>query len=103
MGMLLLEQKETLEKQLADVQSQYDAAKADIELANKVGNLSIFTRKMTIFQTLNEFRSQHQAVTRSELENEATLLEESSEKERTLLAKISQLENELRTTKQVSF
>ncbi|PAV69975.1 hypothetical protein WR25_10921 [Diploscapter pachys] len=85
MGMLLLEQKETLEKQLADVQSQYDAAKADIELANK---------------TLNEFRSQHQAVTRSELENEATLLEESSEKERTLLAKISQLENELRTTKQ---
>ena len=56
-----------------------------------------------IFQTLNEFRSQHQAVTRSELENEATLLEESSEKERTLLAKISQLENELRTTKQVLF
>lgn len=45
MGMLLLEQKETLEKQLADVQSQYDAAKADIELANKVGNFVDFYKE----------------------------------------------------------
>ena len=43
--MLLLEQKETLEKQLADVQSQYDAAKADIELANKVENLVGFYKE----------------------------------------------------------
>lgn len=51
---------------------------------------------------LNEFRTQHKAAHRSELENEMTLLEESSAKESRLTERITVLETTLRGTEQVS-
>ncbi|RCN29948.1 hypothetical protein ANCCAN_24292 [Ancylostoma caninum] len=49
---------------------------------------------------LAEFRSQHKAAHRSELENEMSLLEESSAKERRLTERITVLETNLRNTEQ---
>ncbi|KJH40005.1 hypothetical protein DICVIV_14082 [Dictyocaulus viviparus] len=49
---------------------------------------------------LAEFRSQHKAAHRSELENERTLLEESSAKEKLLTERIVVLETNLRNAEQ---
>ncbi|CAB3409079.1 unnamed protein product [Caenorhabditis bovis] len=84
-GMMLLEQKDELAKQLKQMQIELETTKAEVEKAN---------------QMLAEFRSHHQKATRSELENEESLLEESSAKEKELLAKITQLENDLKHKEQ---
>ncbi|KAK6017045.1 hypothetical protein OSTOST_17467 [Ostertagia ostertagi] len=49
---------------------------------------------------LAEFRSQHKAAHRSELENEMTLIQESSAKESRLTDRITVLETSLRNTEQ---
>ncbi|KAK6733120.1 hypothetical protein RB195_017093 [Necator americanus] len=84
-GLSILQEKEALEMKLAQLQTQYDAAKIEVDQAN---------------QMLAEFRSQHKAAHRSELENEMTLLEESSAKERRLTERITVLETNLRNTEQ---
>ncbi|CAD6195121.1 unnamed protein product [Caenorhabditis auriculariae] len=84
-GMLLLEQKDELEKKLTRLQAELDVTKAEVDKAN---------------QSLLEFRSHHQKATRSELENEESLLEESSAKERQLLERITSLEAELKQREQ---
>ncbi|CAJ0607997.1 unnamed protein product [Cylicocyclus nassatus] len=84
-GLSILQEKEALELKLAQLQTQYDAAKIEVDQAN---------------QMLAEFRSQHKAAHRSELENEMTLLEESSAKERRLTERIAVLETNLRNTEQ---
>uniref|UniRef100_A0A1I7WMZ4 M protein repeat protein n=1 Tax=Heterorhabditis bacteriophora TaxID=37862 RepID=A0A1I7WMZ4_HETBA len=84
-GLGILKEKEALEVKLLHLQDQYESAKQEVEQAK---------------QTLAEFRSQHKAVTRSELENEQTLLEESSAKERLLTERIGILEANLRTAEQ---
>ncbi|KIH68553.1 hypothetical protein ANCDUO_01113 [Ancylostoma duodenale] len=85
-GLSILQEKEALELKLAQLQTQYDAAKIEVDQAN---------------QMLAEFRSQHKAAHRSELENEMSLLEESSAKERRLTERITVLETNLRNTEQV--
>lgn len=50
---------------------------------------------------LEEFRSQHKAVTASELENEQSLIEENSAKEREYLGRINTLETDLRAAEAV--
>ncbi|EYC08826.1 hypothetical protein Aduo_003913 [Ancylostoma duodenale] len=84
-GLSILQEKEALELKLAQLQTQYDAAKIEVDQAN---------------QMLAEFRSQHKAAHRSELENEMSLLEESSAKERRLTERITVLETNLRNTEQ---
>ncbi|XGW12128.1 hypothetical protein V3C99_013087 [Haemonchus contortus] len=84
-GLSILQEKEALELRLAQLQTQYDAAKVEVDQAN---------------QMLAEFRSQHKAAHRSELENEMTLIEESSAKESRLTDRITVLETTLRNTEQ---
>ncbi|CAI5449177.1 unnamed protein product [Caenorhabditis angaria] len=80
-GMLLLEQKDELAKQLKHLQSELETTRVEVDKAN---------------QMLADHRTKHQMTTRSELENEESLLEESSAKERELLNRIQTLENELK-------
>ncbi|CAI4228486.1 unnamed protein product [Auanema sp. JU1783] len=84
-GMLLLEEKQELQQKLKILEEQYEAAKDEVEQAN---------------QLLVEFRTQHKVATKTELENEQSLLEESSRKEQELLNHISKLESDLRNTEQ---
>ncbi|KAE9416838.1 hypothetical protein Angca_006556 [Angiostrongylus cantonensis] len=84
-GLSILQEKEALELKLAQLQTQFDAAKIEVDQANQV---------------LAEFRSQHKAAHRSELENERTLLEESSAKENLLTERIVVLETSLRNAEQ---
>lgn len=84
-GLSILQEKEALELKLAQLQTQFDAAKIEVDQAN---------------QMLAEFRSQHKAAHRSELENERTLLEESSAKENLLTERIVVLETNLRNAEQ---
>ncbi|KAJ1366175.1 Protein bicaudal D [Parelaphostrongylus tenuis] len=84
-GLSILQEKEALELKLAQLQTQFDAAKVEVDQAN---------------QMLAEFRSQHKAAHRSELENERTLLEESSAKENLLTERIVVLETNLRNAEQ---
>ncbi|WKX93101.1 hypothetical protein Q1695_010825 [Nippostrongylus brasiliensis] len=84
-GLSILQEKEALEVKVAQLQTQYDAAKIEVDQAN---------------QMLAEFRSQHKAAHRSELENEMSLLEESSAKESRLTERITMLETSLRSTEQ---
>ncbi|CAL2040097.1 CBN-BICD-1 protein [Caenorhabditis brenneri] len=80
-GLDLLREKEDLEKRMVEMQSDIDLLKSEVEKSN---------------QTLAEYRSQHQRSTRSELENEESLLEESSAKEEEYLQRIAKLEAELK-------
>ncbi|CDK13419.1 Protein bicaudal D homolog [Caenorhabditis elegans] len=84
-GLELLRQKEDLEKRLAEMQAELDLARTEIDKTN---------------QTLAEYRSQHQRSTRSELENEESLLEESSAKEEEYLQRIAKLEADLKKKEQ---
>lgn len=84
-GLNLIREKEDLEKKLKDMQSDLDWTRAEVEKAN---------------QTLAEYRSQHQRTTRSELENEESLLEESSAKEEEYLQRIAKLEADLKKKEQ---
>lgn len=84
-GLELLRQKEDLEKRLSEMQTDLDLTRAEVDKAN---------------QTLAEYRSQHQRTTRSELENEESLLEESSAKEEEYLQRIAKLEADLKKKEQ---
>ncbi|UMM27965.1 hypothetical protein L5515_011018 [Caenorhabditis briggsae] len=84
-GLDLLRQKEDLEKRLSELQTDLDLTRAEVDKAN---------------QTLAEYRSQHQRSTRSELENEESLLEESSAKEEEYLQRIARLETDLKKKEQ---
>lgn len=84
-GLELLRQKEDLEKKMSEMQADLDLTRAEVEKSN---------------QTLSEYRSQHQRTTRTELENEESLLEESSAKEEEYLQRIAKLEADLKKKEQ---
>ncbi|KAF1757267.1 hypothetical protein GCK72_013722 [Caenorhabditis remanei] len=84
-GLKLLGEKDDLQKRLDEMQADLDSTRAEVEKVN---------------QTLAEYRSQHQRSTRSELENEESLLEESSAKEEEYLQRIAKLELELKKKEQ---
>ncbi|CAI2352233.1 unnamed protein product [Caenorhabditis sp. 36 PRJEB53466] len=80
-GLTLIQQKDELERKLKAMQAELDLAKVEVDRAN---------------QTLADHRSKHQRTTQSELENEESLLEESSAKEEEYLQRIAKLEEDLK-------
>lgn len=84
-GLELLREKEDSQKKMAEMQAEIDSLKIDLDKSN---------------QTLAEHRSQHQRSARSELENEESLLEESSAKEEEYLQRIAKLEADLKKREQ---
>uniref|UniRef100_A0A0N5ARH3 Protein bicaudal D n=1 Tax=Syphacia muris TaxID=451379 RepID=A0A0N5ARH3_9BILA len=80
-GLQVMDEKQQLEAKFLQLQARYDAARAEIDETKKA---------------LAQFQSQQKSVTISDIDHEETLLEETATREQTHLAKIAQLENELR-------
>lgn len=81
-GLQVLDEKQQLEMKLAQVQAQYDAAKAESEATKKA---------------LAQFQSQQKSVAKSEIDHEESLLEETMNREQEYVARIATLESDLKS------
>lgn len=102
LGLHLLQEKELLERQLEQLQAEYDTARIELEETKKVTGLPNWQTLRKVFKALGLFRTQQRVVTASEMDNEERLLADSAKLEAEFTERISILENELKTLQPVS-
>ncbi|CAG0893809.1 unnamed protein product [Cyprideis torosa] len=84
-GLVLLEEKQSLQDRVRELESAYDATKHDLELTK---------------EALGKLQTTQQLSTRTGIENEESLLWESVAREQSLTSQISELSSELKNVKQ---
>ena len=77
-GLQVLEEKQQIEVKYADLDTQFETVRAELESAKTVSLQKTICSICYLFKTFSRFQTQHKVVTRSDVDHEDSILEESA-------------------------